>query len=166
MATETELVTSRNRERMGKSGLLGRHEEVIAYVNGFALPPITFPLSTALRAIVSPYRPSSWRAVVLTDKQLYICSLMGGRPGKLKSVLASYPRGSYTASIADNNRSTASLEVEDLFITCPSRGRMRRSADVIVAAGKLGEDAAARPAVHGDHVGTVQSVSGGVIDVR
>jgi hypothetical protein len=97
----------------------------------------------ALQAIASPYRPSSWRAVVLTDQQLYNCSLKGGRPGKLKSVLATYPRGSYAASIADTDRPTTLLEVDGMSISCPSKGRMRRSADVIVAAGERGESAAA-----------------------
>jgi hypothetical protein len=77
MTTETELVTSKNRERMRKSGLLGGDETVIAYVNGFTLPAITSPLKMVALAIASPYRPSSWRAVVLTDQQLYICSLRG-----------------------------------------------------------------------------------------
>jgi hypothetical protein len=143
MTTEAELVTSRNLERISDSGLLDGDEKVIAYVNGFTLPPITSPLKMVLRAIASPYRPSSWRAVVLTDQQLYICSLRGGRPGKLKSVLASYRRGSYAASIADSNRPTTSLEVEGVSISCPSKGRMRRSADVIVAAGRRGEGAPA-----------------------
>ncbi|MGO9956881.1 MAG: hypothetical protein ACLP50_13025 [Solirubrobacteraceae bacterium] len=128
---------------MRKSGLLDGDEKVVAYVNGFAPPPITSPLKMALLAMASPYRPSSWRAMVLTDQQLYICSLRAGRPGILKSVLASYPHGSYAASIADGNHSTASLKVEDVYINCPSRGRMRRSADVIVAAGERGKDAAA-----------------------
>ena len=136
MTTETELVTSRNRERMRKSGLLDADEKVIAYVNGFTLPPITSPVKMILRAIASPYRPTSWRAVVLTDKQLYICSLSGGRPGRLKSVLVRYPLGSYTASIGDSDRPTALFEVEGLDISCPSRGRMRRCADMIIAAGK------------------------------
>jgi hypothetical protein len=128
---------------MRKSGLLGEDENVIAYVNGCTLPPIASPVKMVLQAITSQYRPSSWRAVVLTDKQLYICSLRGGRPGRLKSVLVSYPRGSYTASIADSDRPVTSLEVEGLDISCPSRGRMRRSADVIVAAGNRGGGAAA-----------------------
>jgi hypothetical protein len=143
MTTETELVTGKNRERMRKSGLLDGDEKVIAYVNGFTPPPITSPLKMVLRAITSPYRPSSWRAVVLTDQQLYICSLRGGRPGKLKSVLASYPRGSYAASIADSDRPTTLLEVGGVSISCPSKGRMRRSAKLIVAAGERGGRAAA-----------------------
>jgi hypothetical protein len=143
MTTESELVTSRNRERMRESGLLDGDEEVIAYVNGFTLPPITSPVKMIVRAIAGQYRPSSWRAVVLTDKQLYICSLRGGRPGKLKSVLVTYPRGSYMASIADSDRPTTSFDVEGLDLSCPSRGRMRRSAEVIIAAGKRGEGAAA-----------------------
>lgn len=142
MTTDTELVTSKNLERMRKSGLLGGDEQVIAYVNGFTLPAITSPVRMALRAIASPYRPSSWRAVALTDQRLYICSLKGGRPGKLKSVLASYPRGSYDASIADSDRPTMVLEVDGVSISCPSKGRMRRSAEVIVAAGERGESAA------------------------
>ncbi len=144
MTTETELVKSKNRERIRKSGLLGGDEKVIAYVNGFTLLLSTSPLKLILRAIASPYRPSSWRAVVLTDQQLYICSLKGGRPGKLKSVLATYPRGSYAASIAESDRSTTmSLTVEGVSINCPSKGRMRRCADVIVAAGERGESDAA-----------------------
>jgi hypothetical protein len=127
---------------MKKSGLLDREEKVIAYVNGFTLSLSTSPLRLILQALASPYRPSSWRAVVLTDQQLYICSLRGGRPGKLKSVLASYPRGSYAASITDGDRQTSLLEVEGVSISCPSKGRMRRSADVIVEAGGRGEGAA------------------------
>jgi hypothetical protein len=154
MANETELVTGSNRERMSKSGLLEPDEKVIAYVNGFVPPPVASPVSMVLRAIVSPYRPSSWRALVLTERQLYICSLMGGRPGKLKSVIAIYPRGTYSASIADSDRSTTWLEVEGLSISCPSKGRMRRSADEIIAAGKRDEDAATQPVVHASRVGT------------
>jgi hypothetical protein len=134
---------------MRESGLLGRDEKVIAYVNGLTLPAITSPLKDVLRAIVSQYRPSCWRAVVLTDQKLYICLLKGGRPGKLKSVLASYSPGSYAASIFDSDRPTGLLEVEGVSISCPSKGRMRRSADVIVAAGERGESAAAEPAPHG-----------------
>jgi hypothetical protein len=144
MTTETELVTSKNRERMRKSGLLDRDQKVVAYVNGLTLPaPSGPPFKTILRVIAAPYRPSSWRAAVLTDQQLYICSLRGGRPGKLKSVLASYPPGSYAASIADSDRPATFLEVEGSLIRCPSKGRMRRSADLIVATGDRGASDAA-----------------------
>lgn len=143
MTTDIELVTNRNRQRITESGLLDRAETVIAYVNGYTLPPVASALNMALMAIISPYRPSSWRAMVLTDQRLYICSLRGGRPGKLKSVLASYPRGSYAASIGTSDRPVGLLEVEGVSISCPSKGRMRRSADAIVAAGERGEGAAA-----------------------
>ena len=145
MTTETELVKSKNRERIRKSGLLDGDENVIAYVNGFILPLSTSPLKLILRALASPFRPSSWRALVLTDRQLYICLLKGGRPGKLKSVLARYPRGSYAASINDGDRqaTTILLKVEDVSTNCPSKGRMRRSADLIVETGEHGEGAGA-----------------------
>jgi hypothetical protein len=140
MTTETELVSSKIQERVTQSGLLAADETVIAYVNGYGLPPTpsTSPLRTAFAAITMPYRPSYWRAVILTDRQLYICS-MGTRPGTLKSVLAKYPLGAFTASIKEGSRSVVWFSVEDELISCPASGRMRRCADMIVAAGKTRE---------------------------
>ncbi len=132
MTTETEF-----RERVMRSGLLDADENVIAFVCGWGggSPRITSPLKF-MSAAMAPYRPSKWRTIVLTDRQLYVCS-QGYRGGSLKSVLAKYPRGSFTASMTDGRFFT--LEQEEIL--CTPGDWMGRYADMIVAAGKPGDSA-------------------------
>jgi hypothetical protein len=130
MTTEAQF-----RDRVTRSGLFDPDETAVAAVSGYRAPTHrTFPAAVA-SGLIAGYRASNWRVFVLTDRQLYICS-MGRQGGALKSVLATYPRGTYTASMTDGGSVT--VEEETIFCHGFPESWMRPYAEKIVAAGRSG----------------------------
>jgi hypothetical protein len=139
MMTETEPIPSKIRESLARSGLLTADETVIAYVYGHSLPDASNLLKAAL-VIPNYWTGRDYRAAVLTDRQLHICTVKSRRAGSLKSIVATYPRGSFAASMNDSDGPTLRLHigrepvVDNTLINVRARGWMRSSAEAIIAA--------------------------------
>ena len=74
MEADTEIVPRRVRERVARSELLEADEHVVAYVSGRRKLELTGSAKADLYATL-PGNVRSFRAVILTDRRLYVCSI-------------------------------------------------------------------------------------------
>jgi len=129
---EPQLVSDKVRERVETSGLLEPGEVVRAYVNGHGVRP---SLKAATGVLLLPLVARSYRAFVLTDRQIYVFDMKASGAGAVKRVRAKYPIGSVPVSLTEAHGGWRKLQIEDHMIYVVNRAEPLVPAQAIVDAG-------------------------------
>jgi hypothetical protein len=137
--TTSELVPTKVQDRLASSRLLNADETVLAYVNGSSVSPRVKALGGVL---LLPLILHTFRGIALTDRNLYVCRTKFAGAGAVKSIVSTYARGSFVATLDEARAGMQLLLVEGEKLYVPSRGWMFESAKAIVAAGNAAGSAA------------------------
>jgi hypothetical protein len=136
MAAEL-MVPGKARERVETSGLMEPGETVKAYVEG---RPLLVPAFLRPRFV---FRDT--RAVVLTDRHLYVFDMRRRGEGAVKSVRTKYPLGAVEPDLGSPTSGWRFLLVGDDSIWVADHGWPLAAAEAIVAAGQHITDRPAKP---------------------
>ena len=137
--TQSGMVSEKALERVSRAGVLGADEHVLAYLNverrsvrtirliSYALVPIG-PL------LLAPLIMRNMRALVLTERHLYVCKLAWTGGGM--TVVERHPAGAFTVALSDGPGSRMTLTVEDERFLFPAKDAWVSRAQSVVAAGR------------------------------